>query len=341
MPARPVPGPDQASSDGNGARRDRRRRQLRAALGIVIIVSVAIGAAYAIYKERHDFSAAYDRLGPGLLAVGFLSGVVGVAVPFLSWRQILLGLNVDIPWKAGARVFFVSQLGKYVPGSVWSALMQMEAGRAHGASRRTMLGANIMTIVIGCATGLVVACALLPLYDLSLLSTYWWVFLALPVLLALLHPRALPATIDLAFRILKRPPLKEHVDFRREVTSACWFLVSWIALGLQVGILAAGSTKGHAVIPVLLLSVGGMALATTAGLLFVPAPAGAGIRDVVLGLVVGAVMPTGTAVVVVIASRALLTLSDLVLAALATVVLGPRPRVPTRRSPILGTPVQN
>jgi uncharacterized membrane protein YbhN (UPF0104 family) len=284
-------------------------------VGIVAIV--AAGAVYAVYRDRHDFSTAYVRLGPGLIVLAFLSGLVGVIATYMSWRQILVGLGVNIPWKSGARVFFVSQLGKYVPGSVWSALMQMEAGKAHGASRRTMLGANAITIVIGCATGLVVACILLPIYDLNALTTYWWVMLALPVLLALLHPRALPAVIDRAFRLLHRPPLGEQVDFKREMLASGWFVLSWLALGLQVGILAAGSVKGHAIVPLLLLSVGGMALATTAGLLFVPAPAGAGIRDVVLALVLGTVMSTGSAVVVVVASRALLTLADVLVAALS------------------------
>ncbi|HET6966525.1 MAG TPA: lysylphosphatidylglycerol synthase domain-containing protein [Acidimicrobiales bacterium] len=286
-------------------------------MSLLLVVAVVAAAGYAVYRERHTFSTAYQQLGPGLLVASFFCGLAGVGVTWLGWRQVLLGLDVDLPWEAGARVFFVSQLGKYLPGSVWPALMQMEEGRAHGASRRTMLGANVITVALGCAMGLIVACVLLPLYDLEVLRSYWWVLLALPVLLVLLHPRTLPALLDRAFRLLRRPPLGERLDLRREVLASSWMLTSWILLGLEVGVLAGGLARGHGSVSVYLLSIGGMALAATAGLLFIPAPAGAGIRDVVLGLVLSTVMKAGTAVVVVITSRALLTAADLALAGLA------------------------
>lgn len=295
------------------------RRHLRAALGMAIIVAVFVTAGYAVYRERHTFATAYRQLGVGLLVASYLSGLVGVGLTYLGWRQVLLGLRVEMPVGAGARVFFVSQLGKYVPGSVWPVLMQMEAGRRHGAGRRTMLAANLITLVLGCTTGLVVACVLLPVYDLNVLRSYWWVLLALPLLLSLLHPRAMPALVDVVLRVLRRESLGERLELRREILASMCFVASWVCLGLEVGVLAGGLAQGHDTASVYLLSVGGMALAASAGILFIPAPAGAGIRDVILGLVLTTVMTTGTAVVVVVTSRVLLTACDLTLAGIAGV----------------------
>ena len=53
------------------------------------------------------------------------------------------------------------------------------------------------------------------------------------------------------------------------------------------------------------------------GVLFLPAPAGAGIRDVILVVVLGSVMSTGQALVVVVTSRVILIACDLALAGLA------------------------
>jgi glycosyltransferase 2 family protein len=241
-----------------------------------------------------------------------------VAATFAMWREVLRGLGVIMPWGAAARVFFTSQLGKYLPGSVWPIVLQMEAGRSRGASRRTMIAGNLINVVMACCTGLLVACLLLPLYDAHALARYWWALLALPVLLSLLHPRALPALLDLAFAMLRRPPLGERLDVRSGLRAAGWSLVTWVCFGAHLTLLCAA--LGHGGVSVFVLSTGGVALAVSLGVLFIPAPAGAGIRDIVLKLVLGVVFSvSGQALAVVVASRLLLIVADLVLAAAAVV----------------------
>ena len=60
-------------------------------------------------------------------------------------------------------MFFVSQLGRYLPGSLWPIVMQMDAGRRRGASRKTMLAANLITVtLLSLCVGLVLAALLFP-----------------------------------------------------------------------------------------------------------------------------------------------------------------------------------
>jgi hypothetical protein len=283
-------------------------------LGGVVFAIVFAAAGFAIYHQRHSFADALDRVGGWAMAWSFVLGVISVGLTYPVWREVLLGLGVDMPWRVGAQVFFASQLGKYLPGSVWPVLIQMEAGRARGASRRTMLAANLITIVLSCAVGLALACVLLPFSDSRALSRYWWLLLALPFLIALLHPRAVPLVLDRAFALMRRAPLNERLRVRDSLGASAWSLASFLALGLHVGILAAAIGGGFSTV---LLSIGGMALAVCAGVLFLPAPAGAGVRDVVLTLVLSASLTAGQALAVVVASRAILIIADLALAAAA------------------------
>jgi hypothetical protein len=275
---------------------------------------VAVAAAVALANERRAFFDAYHRLGVAAVLAAFVAGAAGVLATFMMWRTVLHGLGANLSFRIEIRLFFVTQLGKYAPGAVWPALMQMEAGKSHRASRAQMLAANLMTIVLGCCVGLVVAVVTLPFYAASSLGRYWWLLVALPFLLALIHPRSFPALLNIAARVLRRPPLAQRLRVQAEAAAAAWSLASWGALGLQVAILASKASGGVDV-SVILLSVGGMALATTVGVLAIPVPAGAGIREVVLGLVLSRVMPPGTALAVVVSSRVLLTLADVALAA--------------------------
>ncbi len=318
------PGADPAHAPEGGPRPNR----LRSLLGAAVIVAALAGAGIAVDNQRTAFTGALRQIGAWPMVVSFVCGVLGVAVTFGMWREVLQGLGVNIPWKSGARMFFTSQLGKYVPGSVWPALMQMEAGKKWGASRRTMLAGNLITILMNACTGLIVAGVLLPVYDRSAFTHYWWAMLALPFLLVLLHPRAIPGLLDRAFALVHRPPVGNRLDPSSVLRASLWSLASWLGLGSQIGVLclAVGSSEASHFV----LSIGAMALAYSLGVLFVPAPAGAGIRDVALLLVLGSVLNPGQGLAVVLASRALLVGGDLLLAGIAAVLGWAQNSTPTR-----------
>src|SRR4029079_12562578 len=105
--------------------------------------------------QRDSIADTLRELGLGPVLLRGVFGLVGVAAVFPLCGDVLAGLGIRMPWISGALVFFISQLGKYVPGSIWPVIMQMEAGRARGGSRRTMLAANPLTLVLGWPVGVV------------------------------------------------------------------------------------------------------------------------------------------------------------------------------------------
>lgn len=298
---------------------------VRVVTGALVVVIVVAAAGAAIYNERRSFEQALGHIGVLAMVASFAAGLLSVAINFLVWREVLDGLGLRLPLAAGSRVFFISQLGKYLPGSVWPVVIQMEAGRARGASRRTMLASNLITIALSCAVGLILACVFLPLSDARALSRYWWLLLALPFLLALLHPRAVPGLLDRTFAVLHRAPVGGRLPVRNSLRASGWSALSFLALGSHIAILviAVDGWKWSTV----LLSIGAMSLAVCAGVLFIPAPAGAGVRDFVLNLVLVAALVAGQALAVVVASRVLLIAVDMALAAAAAMTrrhTGPR-----------------
>jgi hypothetical protein len=301
--------PTLGGASGPIAVRPDRRRAVAAAAVLLIALG---GAAIAIDRERSAFVGSLRDLGPWAMVGSFCFGLIGVAATLPVWRAVLGGLDVELPWRTSATVFFTSQLGKYVPGSVWPVLIQMEAGHARGANRRTMLVANVATIVISCTVGLVLACILLPLHDGSALAHYWWALALLPLLLVLLHPRTMPALVDLACRVLRRPSLGGALDSRSVLRASGWSLVSWTALGAHLTILCIA--LGARDLATMAVCTGSMAMAYSLGVLFLPAPAGALIRDGVLVLALRVILPSGAALAAVVASRVILIACDLTLA---------------------------
>lgn len=289
----------------------------RAVLGVIFALAIVVACGVAVQRQWDAFVDALGSLGLAASALSFAAAVLTVLVTFVMWRAVMLSLHGDLGNRWAARTFFLSQLGKYLPGSVWPIVIQMEAGRIRGVPRRTMLAGNLLSLLLTCSVGLVLGGVLLSLEEPSVVRRYWWVFLSLPFFLAALHPRALSALLDRLLRVIGREPLGQRSEPGPYAVAVALAVLVWFGFGAHLAILLAA--LGHSGLDVFLLCTGGMALAFTAGVLALPAPAGGGVRELILVLALGQVLTSGEAIAVALASRALLTLADV---AIAGVVAG-------------------
>jgi glycosyltransferase 2 family protein len=284
----------------------------------VVVIAVGIGA-YEIDKEWDKVHQALSRIG---LLTSFEALLVLLVMQFATlfqWRAMLAGLGSPLRTTTAGRIFFIGQLGKYIPGSVWPVLTQMELGARANVPRTRSASASILTMIISLATGLLVAAATLPFAHYS--AGYDYVFLLVPVILVCLYPRVLNPLLNRLFKLAKRPPLEEPVTLKMLVKPIAWSLVAWLANGAQIWILAdkLGAPVGRT-IPI---ALGGYAFAWCAGFIIIFAPAGAGARDALLVVALIPLVHThSAALAVALVSRAVNTISDLIVAGVAAATRG-------------------
>ena len=92
---------------------------------------MAVGV-YVVFRDRRDLATAFREIGWDALAVSAAFSLLGTVSLLGLWLSVLRGLGALVPLGEAWRVFFISQLGKYLPGLVWPALVQMEAGPRWG-----------------------------------------------------------------------------------------------------------------------------------------------------------------------------------------------------------------
>lgn len=124
---------------------------------------VALG--FGIWAVAGQWRAVADGLGR--LSWPLLAGSLGATLAALGagmmmWRALLADLGSPLHVVDAAKVFFVGQLGKYIPGSVWPVLAQMELACDLGVPRPRSAAAFFLTYPVYLATGLLVAGATLP-----------------------------------------------------------------------------------------------------------------------------------------------------------------------------------
>lgn len=278
----------------------------------VMLVLLLAFAVAAIWTNRDGLLEALRETEPWAIPVAFVPGALALVASLGAWRTLLADLGSRLPWRAAARIFFLSQLGKYVPGSVWSILTQMELSRQHNVPKRSILMVGIVAIAVSVTSGLTVAVVMLPFAVPDAIRRFWWVLLVLPVLLSLLHPAVLSRCLGLALKVLRREPLPKPPSWRGLGTTAGFQFTTWLLLGVHAWILLVG--LGAPPMTALPVAIGGYALAYAVGQLAVGLPAGAGVREAGLTLVMSTVVPAPAALLLALLSRALLTLVDLSMA---------------------------
>ena len=233
------------------------------------------------------------------------------------WLSLVRGAGVTVSTLDAGSTFFVTQLGKYVPGSVWPIVAQAAAGRRWGAAPRVMVMVNLVMLAVLGVTGLLVAVLTLPWVVDAPWASPWWLLLA-PVLLGFLHPAVLPAVLGRLTRLVGRELPAEPVARPAMVRATLWALVTWGLMGLHLWALlrAFGDVGWRG----LLAMVGAMGLGWAVGLVVVVAPAGAGVRDAILVAVAATFVDASQAVAVALASRVILVLVDVALAGAGALV---------------------
>ena len=274
--------------------------------------AVAFGG-YAVARQWPGVRASLASIGVPTVAAAMVGVLIAMVASMQAWRLMLAALGSPLPIRVAARIVFVGQLGKYLPGSVWPMLAQMELGNAYHVPRHHSASASLLTTLVSLLSGLLTALATLPFAAHS--TPYLWALLAVPALLCCLHPRVLNALLGRLFQLTRRSPLDRPLTARAVAGAFAWSAGAWICYGLQIWLLTTrlGAPRGAAA----LVALGGFAFAWCVGFLAVFAPAGAGIREVLLVALLGPLVGAGAATAVALVSRALTIAADLLAAAAA------------------------
>jgi uncharacterized membrane protein YbhN (UPF0104 family) len=293
----------------------------RLRVGMLLVVLSCCG--YVLHAEWPLVVPALGRLRWYAVALSLAAAMTGTSCQMLAWRTILADLGSPVPVRTAARISFVAQLGKYVPGGVWAVAAQVELGHDYRLPRRRSLAAVLVSLIVTIGTGLTVALATLPFVSPGLARHYWWVLAIVPLVGICLCPPVLGRLLDRGLALTRSQPLATRLSWRGLGRALGWNLAGWLLLGVQVWLVVADMGGGRAALA--LVAIGGYALAFSAGMLLVVVPSGIGAREVILALALAPVLPHGAAIAVALTTRGISTLSDVMLGAIGAVVGRRRP----------------
>ena len=235
-----------------------------------------------------------------------------------SWRRILAGWGQRLRFGTAARIWTLANLGRYVPGKVWSVAGLLVLAQQAGVPAGPATASAVVIQAVALGSGVAVVAAVTPQA-------------APPFRLVLAGCAALATIALLAWRPTARrlgrlvnaaAPLGP-LGLSAVLASTLLTVLSWGTYGASLWMLCRGLLP-DAQLP-LGTAVGAFTLGYILGLLALFAPGGVGVRELVLIGLLAPVLGSGPALALSVASRILLTAMEAA-AALVTLPLRHRPQ---------------
>jgi hypothetical protein len=291
-----------------------------------LVAAIVIGfAARELARQWQDVAPALEGLRLDWLRV-LASGALVMATYLIlieAWRATLRVWSESLPFAAAVRIWFVSNLGKYVPGKVWQIAAMGALAQKSGVSATAAIGSSLLVNLVSVLAGFAVLAVTAAGRVGALVGAQTkggdersgqlmvaGVAIAGAVAL-LLAPVAVPRLAALAGRITGRQLAIPRVPPTAVWVAAASTVASWLLYGLAFSLFAHGVTPratGNATSYIAVYT--GSYLA---GYLALFAPGGVGVREAVIVIAMPrfGLASAADAAVIAVTSRLWLTILEI------------------------------
>ena len=260
--------------------------------------------------KHYSWQVNYFWLGSSFL-LGFLAYLFLVFV----WREVLKSSGRTPSLARVYKVWFFSNLGRYLPGKIWTFVSVVYLLEKEGVTAQRSLYTSILAQAMSVISGLILAAIFLGYRCYFKLRLGWPMLVPACVLLfgfitLTIFPKTLVRTINLFLGIFK----KQTIDFDLKREDLFRFLtlyaLSWFLFGFAflVFIKSITSLNWNLYLDLTAAFSGSMTL----GFLALFAPGGIGVREGILSAILSIYFPLGISVMVSLLSRMWITLIELV-----------------------------
>jgi uncharacterized membrane protein YbhN (UPF0104 family) len=278
-----------------------------------------IFAAVVLFFAARSLATQWDKVGFRLTHIQFgwewisaasVLVLVTYALLIEGWRRVLGAWDSHLPFRQAARIWFLSNLGKYVPGNIWSLTAMGVMAKKRGLSALAASGSSVIMQMVSLATG----AAIVMVTSAKLLGQPLLVGAAVLVLVVVLlsAPKFLPPLAVWVSGLIGKDIAAPSVPATSIWTAAFASTLSWLLYGLAFqlfvrGLLGTAPGEISSYIAV-------YTAAYILGFISPIAPAGLGVREFTLAAFMTqlGLANEADAALVAIAARLWLTIVELV-----------------------------
>jgi hypothetical protein len=256
---------------------------LHRAVSLGLTILIVLWILKPIQQQWPDVSGRILGISPVRFVVASVMFAIFLfAFRAMSWRRIVSAFGHPLPVPAAARIWSISELARYLPGSIWQVVGRVHLIKPYGVSGSISSTAQILEIFVFLLANLMFAVACLMWFGTKLPPDVQpWLYalgILIPLLGVVLHPRVFYGVVNRVMRWFGKPTIQQRLSGNGLMKLLAWCILGLLWQSLAVWVITSDALE----LPLAKwwLVGGAYAFAWCVGFLAVWAPGGIGVREV-------------------------------------------------------------
>jgi uncharacterized membrane protein YbhN (UPF0104 family) len=287
---------------------------VRRVAGYALAALVLFFLGRVVYQNQSELATQHVsfQLDIARLVASLGFQVIGLSLSVETWRRLLEEMDSRISFRNAFRLWWFSNLTRYVPGNIWQPATMAILGEREGVPKGKTILSQALFILLTLALAGVLSITLLPL---STETRSWLTIVCASALLFFAAPPVFRFVLGGIARVLCYEPARSTPTFWRGLLPLIVASLMWLAYGLSfylfVGALGvAGEPTWTTAVPL-------YAGAYLIGYLSFLTPSGLGIREGAMAFFLGAYLPSSVAVAVALLARLMAIAGEMICVGIA------------------------
>ncbi len=288
---------------------------------ILVIFYFLIRSLSSNWNQIKEYN--WDFNYPLLLSSFVLAGL-SYSILAWVWKNILKQSGYVLSYSKMFKIWFISNLGRYIPGKVWQFLGMLYLLEKEKVPKSKSFSVAVLAQALSCMAGILVMVAFLryDFYQNLLSQSFLFVFVLIlfiaGVIILIFYPQVLQGVINWGLGLLK----KEKISLNYKPKNLLFYLLSYIGCWLLFGFCFLVFIKSIFPAPfnIYFGLTGAFSGSVTIGFLAFFTPGGIGVREGVLVALLSFYFPAPVATLIALLSRLWITLVEVLLFFIALVL---------------------
>jgi len=247
------------------------------------------------------------------LAFSLVLSIVGAFLIALGWNLILRVLGGRLAHKRALKIFFITDLAKYIPGKVWTMVGKVYLCAKEGIPVARTSASVVIQPLIQVISGMLMFLVSLPFWTKTtdFMNKLYFFFPLIPIGLIVLYPPIMTKVLNFVLTRLKQKPMELSIEYGDILSILLLWCGLWILSGFTYYFLIIGIYS----IPLSLLPVV-IGIFSVAGVSQFLTPSGIGVLEGVLTVLLSLYLPVHIAIFIALLARVWKTATELVCVAI-------------------------
>lgn len=289
----------------------------RKMLALIIIIVPVFYIFNTIINNWNKLKVYHVSFDMHLLYFSIATLFIAYIIYIFLWMKLLKEFGSNISFKKNLAIWWISQLGKYLPGKIWAVFGKVILSKKAGIRKSISLKCIYFELLLSIIAGILFSIIAMQFWPKNKNISIYSAFLIIGVICMVLLYSGIYSKIynKISKRLKVENEINLNISFKSETLLLIAYIIQWSILGLAFFIYA----KSIYNFPLNYYSIfaGIFCISYILGLISFFAPGGLAVREGVLIYLLNKFIPQETSIIIGITSRIWMALVEIILISVA------------------------